>query len=90
MSWVTDEVDFGDTPALWGSFTLTDEDITEDSVVVVVQAAGPYTDKGTLADESEMDQIRFTAESGDGEATIRWRASGPVKGYVSYSYTVTT
>ena len=59
--------------ASWrGSFTLTDAAITSSKKIHIWQAPGPYTNKGTRADEAEMVRILATAEPGTGSALIRW------------------
>jgi len=73
-SWTTVEVDLG-SQAVWrGTFQITDAAITPETAVVVLQGAGPYTNKGTLADEAEMDNVWCVASAGDGVATVYWRA----------------
>ena len=56
-----------------GKFTIADARIGTGSFVMVWQAPGPYTGKGTLADEAEMCQvlINFVAPSA-GQATVTW------------------
>lgn len=57
----TVEINFGSVPKRSGSFDitgLTNLDITR--TVVITQAPGPYTGKGTLPDEAEMDQCLVT------------------------------
>lgn len=56
-----------------GQFTITDASITPASKVLVWQAPGPYTGKGTRADEAEMDPIWCVAEAGSGAAIVYWR-----------------
>jgi len=89
-AWTTVDVDLGDDPVSEGTFTITDEGIQSDSKVLVQQAAGPYTGKGTLADEFLMDQLQCAADPGNGNATVYFRAlSGArVKGSFKFFYTV--
>jgi hypothetical protein len=71
-SWTIIEKDLGSLN--WrGKFTLIDAVITPTSKVIIQQAPGPYTGKGTRADEAEMDPIWCFAESGSGQAIIYWR-----------------
>jgi hypothetical protein len=72
-SLTTVEVNLGATAKTGGSFTITDATISPTSKVLIVQAPGPYTGKGTLADEAEMDPIWCVASPGSGQATVRWR-----------------
>lgn len=69
----TVEQNVGATAKWTGTFTITDAAITSTSRVLVSQAPGPYTGKGTRADEAEMDIIDCIAYPGTGSATVRWR-----------------
>ena len=77
-TWTTIEQNLGSTPVTRGSFTLVDAAIAPTSKVIIFQAPGPYTGKGTRADEAEMDQLQATAEPGTGSATVRWRVLGSI------------
>lgn len=89
-AWSVHEADLGTEPVREGVFTITDEDILADSRVVIVQGVGPYTGKGTLADEATMDQLMCVAEAGSGTATVYFRVMDGrrVKGNVKFLYTV--
>lgn len=70
----TVEVDLGSTPVWQGKFTITDAAITGTSKVLCWQAPGPYTGKGTRADEAEMDPLEIIAvEPASGSAVAKWR-----------------
>lgn len=60
VSFQTVEKDLGSTPISSGSFTITGTNFVPGRPVLVQQAAGPYTGKGTLPDEAEMDSISAT------------------------------
>lgn len=69
----TVEVSLGSSPATQGSFTITDTAISSSSKVLIWQAPGPYTGKGTRADEAEMDEFpKLTVAPGAGTATVHW------------------
>jgi hypothetical protein len=68
----TVEVNVGATPISRGKFIITDAGITGTSKVIVAQAPGPYTGKGTRADEAEMDPLWCVAEPGAGQAIVYW------------------
>lgn len=69
----TVEIDFGSTPVLRGSFTITDSAITATCVMQVWQCLGPYTGKGSDTDEGELDPIRIcNVQPTSGSATVRW------------------
>lgn len=67
------EVNLGATPVTQGSFTITDAAISASSKVLIWQAPGPYTGKGTRADEAEMDEFpKMTVVPAAGSASVRW------------------
>ena len=75
-AWTTVEQDLGSTAAVSGHFVLTDAAISSTSKVIVQQAPGPYTGKGTLADEATMDTLWCVAEPQTGQAVVHWRVNG--------------
>jgi hypothetical protein len=69
----TVEVNLGSTAIFEGRFTITDAAITATSKILCWQAPGPYTGKGTRADEAAMQPVVVTAvEPGSGSATAYW------------------
>jgi hypothetical protein len=57
-----------------GKFTITDAAITTTSKILCWQAPGPYTGKGTRADEAEMQPVLVTAvQPLSGTATVMWQ-----------------
>lgn len=84
------EKDLGATPVDAGSFDITGlAGLTAGKPVLVQQAAGPYTGKGDLADEAEMDLVLATGYVVDA-TTIRvfWNSRGRVAGNVKFQYAV--
>jgi hypothetical protein len=73
------ERNLGSTANWQGKFTVTDAAISGTSKVNVWQSAGPYTGKGTRADEAEMGRITCYAEPGAGQMIVKWRS---VESYV--------
>lgn len=70
----TVEVDLGSTATFQGKFTITDAGISKSSKVLVWQAPGPYTGKGTRADEAEMQPVQVVAVyPASGSASVRWQ-----------------
>lgn len=70
----TVEVNLGSTAVFSGKFTITDAAISSSSKVLCWQAPGPYTSKGTRADEAEMQPVSVIAtESGSGSAVVKWQ-----------------
>ena len=70
----TVEVNLGATPVFRGRFTITDAAITATSKIMCWQAPGPYTGKGTLADEAEMQPVQVIAVApGAGSAVVTWQ-----------------
>jgi len=72
-AWTEVEVDLGSSPSWRGSFVVVDGTVAGTSKIGIVQATGPYTGKGTLADEAEMDPIHCIATPGTGQFTVRWQ-----------------
>lgn len=75
--WTEVEVNLGSTPSWRGQFTITDAAISASSKVIVVQAPGPYTGKGTRADEADMIRLNCYAIPGSGSAAVRYETFGP-------------
>jgi hypothetical protein len=77
----TVEVNLGTTATWRGRFTITDAEITATKKVLCWQAPGPYTGKGTLADEAEMQPVSVVAVTpASGSATVTWETP-PVVGW---------
>jgi len=71
-SWILVEANLGN--AAWrGRFTVVDASVNPTSNIIIQQAPGPYTGKGTLADEAEMDPLWCVAVPGSGQFTVHWR-----------------
>jgi len=71
-SWTLVEVNLG--AANWrGKFTVVDAAVSGSSKIIIQQAPGPYTGKGTRADEAEMDPIWCVAVPGTGQFDVLWR-----------------
>jgi hypothetical protein len=70
----TVEVNLGSAPVFQGKFTITDAAITTAKKVLAWQAPGPYTGKGTLADEAAMQPVSVVAvEAKTGTAVVHWQ-----------------
>ena len=71
-SWTVVEANLGS--ASWrGKFTVIDASVSPTSKIIIQQAPGPYTGKGTRADEAEMDFISCFAVPGSGQFDVHWR-----------------
>jgi hypothetical protein len=69
----TVEQDLGATATWRGRFTITDAAITATSKVLCWQAPGPYTGKGTRADEAELQPVSIVSvEPATGTAVVTW------------------
>lgn len=83
----TAEVDLGSVPRRSGSFSISTTGLTANKPVFVMQGNGPYTGKGTLADEAEMDGLIV---SGRATSTTNidcyWKSSTMVKGNFKFNY----
>lgn len=74
VSATTVETDLGSTAVTSGKFTITDAAVTGSSKILCWQAPGPYTGKGTRADEAEMQPVQVIAvEPGTGSAVVKWQ-----------------
>ncbi len=82
----TVEVDLGATATWRGKFTITDGAITGTSKVLAWQAPGPYTGKGTRADEAEMQPVSVIAvEPAVGSAVVKWETP-PMVAYKDFGH----
>lgn len=69
----TIEQDVSATPTWRGAFTITDAAIGATSKVLCWQAPGPYTGKGTLADEAELQPVQVVSVTpASGTARVHW------------------
>jgi hypothetical protein len=74
VSATTVEVDLGASLKFAGRFTITDAGIGPTSKILCWQAPGPYTGKGTRADEAQMQPVSVIAvEPGTGSAVVYWQ-----------------
>lgn len=81
------DVDLGDT-ADAGRFLISGSGFDPSKRVVINPAAGPYTGKGSLTDEAEMDALTVLG-SVLNSTTIEcfWHAiPGPVRGHFNFQY----
>lgn len=85
----TVEVSLGSVPRRAGRFTISGIGLTVDKPVMIQQANGPYTSKGTRADEAEMDQVTASGKVLDA-TTIEcfWTSPTRVKGNFKFDYFV--
>lgn len=70
-----------------GTFTITGSGLTAGQQVMISQASGPYTGKGTLADESQKDRVMANGYVVN-STTIRvyWMSDTWVKGNFKFNY----
>ena len=89
LTLTTVEVDLGNVARLAGTFDIAGVGMTPGDPVLIVQASGPYTGKGTREDESEMDGLSVSAKVFS--ATIIrcfWRSWWKVKGNFKFDYAI--
>lgn len=89
LTLTTVEVNLGATVKRSGRFEVAGVGMTVGAPVLMVQASGPYTGKGTRTDEAEMDQINVSAKVIS--ATVIeafWKSVGWVTGNVKFDYAV--
>jgi hypothetical protein len=80
----TVEVNVSATPVFRGRFTLIDAAIGATSKVLMWQAPGPYTGKGTRADEAELAPVKITTINPTaGSAEVYWETP-PIIGQLSF------
>jgi hypothetical protein len=77
----TVEVNLGATPVWRGKFTITDGTITGTSKVLAWQAPGPYTGKGTRADEAEMQSVNIIAVAPAAGSAVAYWETPPMVSY---------
>ena len=84
------ESNLGSIPRMSGRFTVTGlNGLTVGKPVNMFQAAGPYTGKGTRADEAEMDGLIVKAVvTASDTITAYWNSATRVKGNVKFNYLV--
>lgn len=89
LTLTTTEVDLGSTPRMAGKFTITTAGLTSGKAVFIQQANGPYTNKGTLTDEAEMDGLTVSGKT-TSTTTIEcfWHSATYVKGNFKFDYAV--
>lgn len=81
---ITIEVNLGSAPIFTGKFTITDAAISGTSKVLCWQAPGPYTGKGTRADEAELQPVQIISiEPASGTAVVKWQTP-PVYGPILF------
>lgn len=66
------EQNLGSTATFWGKFTVVNASITAGSKILIWQAPGPYTGKGTRADEMDMVKVNANAVPAAGSMTVYW------------------
>jgi hypothetical protein len=84
------EKNIGSVPKLAGRFTVTGlSGLTIGKPVIISQAVGPYTGKGTRADEAEMDGLIVKAAVTAADTiTAYWNSATFVKGNFKFNYLV--
>lgn len=83
----TVEVNISSTPRKSGKFTITGVGMTTGKPVFIQQASGPYTGKGTRADEAEADSISVSAKVvSPTEIECYWRSNTYVIGNFKFDY----
>lgn len=72
-----------------GKFTIAGTGMTTGKPVLINQAVGPYTGKGTRADEAEMDQVSVSASVTSATViTAYWSSPRRVRGNFKFNYAV--
>jgi hypothetical protein len=89
-SFTTVEKDLGSAPLNSGRFTITGlSGLTIGKPVIISQAVAPYTGKGTLADEAEMDGLIVKASvTAVDTITAYWNSATRVRGNFKFNYLI--
>lgn len=83
------EVNLGAVARRSGKFTIAGVALTIGKPVVISQAVGPYTGKGTLADEAEMDEVQVTGSVTSATViTCYWASQYRVVGNFKFNYLI--
>jgi len=84
------EVDLGSAGRRSGRFVLSGlTGLTAGAAVTMLQAPGPYSGKGTRADEAEMDVVSVAASATSAsEITAFWRSATRVRRNFRFSYQI--
>lgn len=90
VTFIPVEINVGSTPKYSGKFSLTGlSGLTIGKPVLMQQAVGPYTNKGTLADEAEMDQLSISASVTAANTIVAyWASARRVRGNFKFNYLV--
>lgn len=84
------EKDMGSVPRYAGSFTIPGSALPIGKQVAIRQTIGPYTGKGTLSDEAEMDLVTACASvTSSNFIQVYWNCgpkTGPIAGNIKFNY----
>jgi hypothetical protein len=87
---ITVEVDLGSVKRS-GHFNITSSGLTVGKQVMIYQATSPYTGKGTMNDESEMDSIIVNGVvTSSTNIKCFWNSNTFVKGNFKFNYLINT
>lgn len=83
----TVEVNLGASPSKSGQFIISGADMEVGKAVIVQQAAGPYTGKGSRADEAVMDRVSVVASvTSPTQITAYWNSPTAVARNFKFNY----
>ena len=83
------EVDLGIRAIRSGSFIIAGAGLTIGKAVLILQAKAAYTGKGTLTDESQMDQVRVVGVvTSVTQISCDWVCDFPVLGNFKFNYVI--
>lgn len=83
------EVNLGTRGTRSGSFTIAGAALTIGKAVLIQQAKAAYTGKGTLTDESQMDQVRVVGVvTSATQISCDWVCDFPVLGNFKFNYVI--
>jgi hypothetical protein len=89
VEFLSTEKNVATKPRKSGKFSITGTGMTTGKQVIILQATAPYTGKGTLADESEMDGliVKGVVTSAT-NIDCYWNSDTYVKGNFKFNYLI--
>jgi len=89
LTLITVEINLGSSPRRNGKFNITGSGLTAAKAVLIQQAVGPYTGKGSRVDEVEMDDIVVAGKTtSTTNIECYWQAVSPVADNIKFNYVV--
>jgi hypothetical protein len=89
LTLTTAEINLGSVARRDGKFSITSSGLTAGRPLIIVKANGPYTGKGTRADEAEMDGITVSGKTtSTTNIDCYWNSHTKVRGNHKFDYAI--